>query len=354
MLSWFVFLLCLPALAATETKLEIKEGQPFPDLVFDGLMHEDDYRKIGLERTEGAVAISEIDTNFLIIEFFNKSCVPCQRQVREMEAYYKMISTEASTPKLRVLAVAVGNKAKYLGRYRKKRGLSYPIATDPEFEQWKRMGEPGKTPFIVFLRKDPNGWVLHGMHFGIHNKDELEKLGENLLSGSPPPVENEGETPDWLARHLEMPLSETQLASMAQALLKKAAGKQLDTETVILGNGMRLFRATDPASGKTFYARPASRPPVCEVCHAVHFMYAFDEMGTVLAYESIHVTKYGNIELNDNENEHLDRQLNGRKLATLDFDPDVDAVTQATMSTALIFDEIRRTREILDELRQLQ
>lgn len=351
-----VCLLCLLgslALAATPTKLDIVVGKPFPDLTFDGLMHPDDYRKLGLDRTEGGLRLSDIESDFLVIEFFNKSCVPCQRQVREVEGYYKKLIDDNQINKLRVLSVAVGNKAKYLERYRKKRGLTYPIATDPEFDQWRRMGEPGKTPFIVFLQKSATGWMLHSFHFGIHNQDELAKLSADLLSGYPPPMEDEGATPDWQARHLEMPLTETELEKLAGGLLTLAARDELPMETLTLADGQRVYRVIDSKTGKAYYARAATRPPVCEVCHAVHFMYAFDQTGTVLAFKPIHVTKYGNVEWNDKESKHMARRLNGRKMATLDFDPEVDAVTQATMSSALIFDEVRRTREILGELGRL-
>ena len=113
-----------------------------------------------------------------------------------------------------------------------------------------------------------------------------------------------------------------------------------------------VYRARIPLSGRRIYARAATRAPVCVVCHAVEFMYVFDETGVILVFEPIQVTKYGNAYWDEDDLAHFTSRLEGRRLTELKFDSEVDTVTSATMTSALIYDEVRRSRALLQELQR--
>lgn len=347
--SWMLLLLCLPA-AAGAAHLDVAVGKPFPDLEFASLLDPQDYAKLGLDRTAGPVRLSDVPGRFLAIEFFNKSCRPCQRQVREMESFYQELLAEGGgTPPVRVLAVAVGNQARYLPAYREKRNLTYPIAADAEFEQWRRLGEPGRTPFIVFLRREPEGWVLNSFHFGIHERESLAEQARGLRD--PRVARGAADVVSPLRdAHEAMPFSADELRTLAGDALGRVAGRELQVEEVDLGKRGVVYQTRLPLSGRRLYARAVTRAPVCEVCHAVHFLFVFDDTGQVLGFEPVHVTKYGNVVWSPEEVETFARHLQGRRLQGLAFDPEVDAVTSATMTSALIYDEVRRTAVLLEEL----
>ena len=65
------------------------------------------------------------------------------------------------------------------------------------------------------------------------------------------------------------------------------------------------------------------------------------------------MAKVDNIEWSDADNQFFHDRLNGRTMESLDFDPTVDAVAQATMSSAIIFDEVRRSVALLEHLRNM-
>ena len=347
LLASLLFLILAGSALAGE--LNISPGKPLPDLEFPSLLLGDDYAKLGLP-IGGEVNISKIPGEYLIIEFFNKSCVPCQRQVREMEKYYQQLIGEGKEERFRILAVAVGNKAKYLPKYRKKRGLTYAIAADPVFEQWRRLGDPGRTPFIVFLRREGAEWILNSYKIGVHTRDELALHSTMMVEGH-----TGGDSRVEVSsgrRHMKMPLTPEEVKALAVKLITKAAGQKVKVESITLKGEGRVFRGRDPKTGRWIYARATTRAPVCEVCHAVHFMYIFDDSGRILAFEPIHVTKLGNVEWNEKDIKHFAGRLRGQKMATLDFNPNVDAVSAATMSSALIFDEIRRTMPLLEKVKE--
>ncbi|MDF1554122.1 MAG: redoxin domain-containing protein [Deferrisomatales bacterium] len=347
---WLLLLLWLPA-TTLAAHLDVVPGQPFPNLEFPSLLDPTDYERLGLDRAEGPVRLTDIPGPYLAIEFFNKSCRPCQSQVREMETYYQgLLAAGAGTPAIRVLAVAVGNQPEYLPKYRLKRGMTYPIAADPEFEQWRRLGEPGRTPFTVFLRREGDGWVLNSYHFGIQGRDRLAENAAAMLAGREAPVDGL-DVPPSADRDEEMPISPEALESLAEVLFERVGGRKLPVEALDMGVHGIVYRTRIPLSGRRLYARAATRAPVCEVCHAVEFMFVFDDVGVVLTFEPIQVTKYGNAFWNEEDLEHFTNRLRGRRIDDLKFDSEVDTVTSATMTSALIYDEVRRTRALLERLR---
>lgn len=339
------YLLSLAGRAAAE-HMVVTPGEPVPDLEFEELLAAQDYHRLGLPHGKGPFRLSQIPGEVLIVEFFNKSCVPCQRQVRHLEAFYQELEAGELAGRVRVLAVAAGNQAKYLYKYRESRGLTYPIAADPQFDQWRRLGDPGRTPFSLFLRKKEGLWTLVNSYFGVQLESEFHAHTRFALSGqSVPPHPRAGETPE--APHFALPLEAAGIQEAAVRLLGRAAGAEVTVQILALEEGISLYRALRRGKPLDLFARLATRGAVCEVCHAVHFLFAFDSKGRVLGFEPVHVTKVGNEEWDPEDNRFFEARLAGRQMAGLHFDPEMDAVSMATMSSALIFDEVRRSADLV-------
>jgi hypothetical protein len=87
----------------------------------------------------------------------------------------------------------------------------------------------------------------------------------------------------------------------------------------------------------------AGRAKVCNVCHDIFFVVVFDDGGTVVGLTPITITKYKNVELDEKDVAFLRSRVVGRRLSPpVVFDPAVDAVSTATMSSSLVFDTLRR------------
>ncbi len=342
--------LCLAVAAPAWARVLVQPGAAFPDLDFPELLSPQDYPNLGLRQTKGAFRLSQVPGDLLVLEFFNKSCVPCQRQVRELEAFYRAVRTGPHKGRVRVLAIAAGNQAKYLPKYVRERGLTYPIAADERFDQWRRLGEPGRTPFTVFLVRQGPQWTLGSYHFGVQWEKEFSDHAQSLLDGKRP-VAPPGVAPVE-SRPLVFPLTTQAVLAKAQALLSRAVGKAVEAAIVSLPGGRQVYQARAGGTLLPVYAVIASRQPVCEICHAVHFLFAFDAQGRVRGFEPIHVTKLNNDEWDPEENRFFESRLAGRPMENLSFDAETDAVTTATMSSALIFDEIRRTVNLLELVRK--
>jgi hypothetical protein len=113
---------------------------------------------------------------------------------------------------------------------------------------------------------------------------------------------------------------------------------------VPLASGETFYRLA--GAGRMLWAYVAGRAKVCNVCHDIFFIVLFDEAGTVVGLEPITITKYQNVEFDERDVAFLRGRVVGRPLARdIVFDPTVDAVSTATMSSALVFDTLRRLGE---------
>lgn len=332
---------------AGETELCVKPGEALPELVFERLLAPEDYETLGLPRRDGPVRLSEVEGDLLVLEFFNKYCLTCWRQAPQLEAFSRFLEPGDLGGRVRILSVGAGNSAAELEGFRREFGLTYPLAPDPAFEQFYALGEPGGTPCTALLLRRGGEWVLADFHVGFYGDVELLARSRVLLKGwSTPAVAG---SPEAAAPGAEA----SEIASEAEvtAFLSRVAGAPVAVQPLALSDGTRLWRAVGEDGRPTgLFARAGSRQPICDLCHPVRFLLAFDDDGVLRGFEALYVTKFGNEPWSREDAAHLERRLSGRMLDELPFHPEVDAVTSATMSSALIFDEARRCSEYLREL----
>jgi len=128
-----------------------------------------------------------------------------------------------------------------------------------------------------------------------------------------------------------------------------ASGQQVaDIEPLTLENRQELYVITiaPQGSGVFLFARIESGITMCDVCHDTHFMYVFDQAGVVVDFMPLEITKYGNIPWSAEDAEKMKKNLVGRSIfEPFVFDPAVDAVTTATMSSSLVYEAMNRARE---------
>ena len=156
------------------------------------------------------------------------------------------------------------------------------------------------------------------------------------------------------AKVLLPPQPETEIAARVKAAFE-TQGKDLQGfRRLRLPSGLWVYTATVTRDGRSqpLFAEVVSRSAICDVCHDVHFFYLFDERGTVLDLKALQLTKYGNKEWTSQELTGFLKHVKGGSLKdSWNFDPQVDAVTSATMTSAIIFDSLDQGRHLLKELR---
>jgi len=102
---------------------------------------------------------------------------------------------------------------------------------------------------------------------------------------------------------------------------------------------------------KQLFAKVVGRPPVCDICHDIHFIYIFDEEGKVINLIPLHLPKHANRPWDEDDIEKMKSRIIGRSLLeAFQFDRDVDAVSGATITSVIIFDSLNKGKSIYSDL----
>jgi hypothetical protein len=192
----------------------------------------------------------------------------------------------------------------------------------------KSIFEVAENPLVCLVNK--SGRI-------VYRADSLTRArAEELLKGKVP--------------QLKPNLTEKELLEQMQHSMQKAnntvervALKELENgETVYLGF------TKEPGDEALLIGRVVSKYSICDICHDIHFYFIFDQNGHLVSFNPIHITKYGNVVWDENDVEKIQSSTAGKDLfKDIPFDPFVDAVTQATMSSYLIYEGFNETKTVL-------
>jgi len=215
----------------------------------------------------------------------------------------------------------------------------------------------GPTPFSIYVLRDAPGevGVVAGTHLGEDpDMDSLFDYFTYLLTADSAEFKDLAPEQSAVATRLVPPQSEADVAAKAENAFAELGSELKDFRRLELPSGRWVYSASLVRNGERqpVFAEVTSRSAICDVCHNVHFIYLFDRQGLVLAFVPLHLTKYGNVEWNDAEITFFTRHVVGRPLAgSWNFDPAADAVSSATMTSAIIFNSLDAGRQLLEELR---
>lgn len=318
-------------------------GAAIPDLSTDPLAESESYAKLGLSQTSGPVRLTDIKGEILILELFNRFCMSCLKQTAELEKFNQELQKLGLSDKIKILGIGIGNTGPDLVAFKKVVPYSYAVAPDQRFNFYYDIGDLDSAPTTLFLRRKGDKWVLADGHAGIHGAVEMLVRSRVLMEykeGAMPPI-------DFSGKKKETALGEAEKIQYAKAVIARAGGVEGEVAK-LEGGQMDIFRARDKEGRPTgLFAVVASRLPVCDLCHQSVFAIAMDASGAVKAFLPIYLTKFGNEAWTDEDNVFIGGRLAGRSGEALIFNGEVDAVTSATISSSLIFDEARRASLII-------
>ncbi len=322
--------------------LNLVLGSTLPKMEIAGLIASGDYAKLGLAAKEGPVELDTIgdEGDLLMLEFFNQYCLSCRRQAPEMQKFMESLGGTDLEGKVHILAIGIGTRDKRLLNFREELGVTYPIAADPHFDIYYSLGDPDGTPLSIFMRKEAGEWRVADAHLGPQG--ELELLARSRVL-----IENRQGELEGFAQPISKPgksdyLTVAQRIDFAAKVLARASGAKV-TARLTDAKEREIYEALDEKGKSTgLYAIISSREPICDMCHSILFALAFDKEGRVQAFYPIYVTKFGNEVWNEDDVTYMVTRLVNRGGVDLEFNSEVDAVSSATMSSILIFDEARR------------
>ncbi len=350
-----VLLVTLLAGPATAAPL-LQMGDPFPEVLMPSPADSAARQYLGLPAAT-TFTLSEVPGEVVLVEILNVLCPHCQRQTKPYNELYRRLQMDPATRcRVRMLGVAVGNTPEQIDDFVTVYGVLFPVVPDTRFHMHRATGG-SRTPFSIYVRQGPAGkaGVVAGTQLGEDPAvDDLFAYLKDVAGMAPADFSRfaGSEAPEQVKVAPILPPAELQ-ERVRQVLA--ARGPLAGLERVELPGDRQVYTALagPPGQQERFFAEVVSRASICDVCHDVHFIYAFDTRGKVGDFAPLHLTKYGNVEWNDAEVEKMRRRVVGQYLrAPRPFDPQLDAVTRATMTSAIIFDQLARGEELMDQLQQ--
>ena len=333
-------------------------GDLFPPHEFSTLLSAEDQTYLGLSEGE-SFNLADVQADLIVLELLNIYCTSCQMQAPIYNDVFRAIDKDPTMrQRVKWLAVGVGNNPREVKAFRKMKEIPFPIVPDAHFDLYDAIGGPGgiRTPFTLLVRRDQEGRaIVIDSHMGL--RQETEEIVEGIKAALQYDLAyvkmREGERLVLPAgKKLEPPLSDDDLLRKVKEGMTIPGGvvEELrritpDAEFLYMG---RVRLAT---GDKQLFAKVVSRPPVCDICHDIHFIYVFDDDGMIVNFIPIHLTKYGNRKWSEKDTQTMKDRLIGRSILTpFHFDREVDAVSRATITSVVIFYSLGRGREIYDQL----
>ncbi|MBI4774680.1 MAG: TlpA family protein disulfide reductase [Deltaproteobacteria bacterium] len=343
--------------ARAQEKPLIQAGDTFPEVTMPAPRAAGDKAYLGLG-TAPDFTLNQVSADVILVELLSVYCYSCQKQAPIFNKLYELIEGDPKARgRIKLLGIAVGSEDLEIDEFRREYKVTFPIIQDPEFEIYHELGGT-RTPFSMFVRKGPSSKeiLVASTHMGFDM--EYKKLLEQLVRLADTDISSlsaQLKKPEAAAEKVEPVLAGPELEAKVAALMEEALGRQVQPEKLGLESGRTVYTATsgEGKEARRMFAEVVAREVPCDMCHAVHFIYVFDPSGKVILFQALQLTKHGNEPMTADEVAKLRRHVVGSAMnGRLHFDVKVDAVAQATITSAVVYDSLSNGPALLEELKQ--
>jgi len=353
----FLLLLTTGLFPAAGPAAELRYGTPFPETSLSLPDSTPQKNYLGIDNP-AHFTLSQVGGDIVLVEFLNVHCPHCQMQAPSYNELFKLIeASQAGKGRVKMLGIAVGNLPQEVETFRTAQQVQFPVVADPDFTIWRSIdGEA--TPYTVYVRQTKSGQagIVAGSHLGLNTHyeallAELLKLADTSPDTMLAAAVQATEKQDLIAKHF----SQDELEYRVRNAFVATGGGIRDFAKLTLRSGRQVY-AAQMQSGENqrmLFAEVVSRHSVCDICHDVLFIYIFDLQGQVYGFESLQLTKYGNVNWTSQEIATMRDKLLGKSLLQKHrYNPKVDAISSATITSAIIFDSLNQGKALLEELHE--
>jgi thiol-disulfide isomerase/thioredoxin len=353
-----------PGWAKEKTKV-VTAGDFFPEFAFPMTLTSAEIEYLGLPTKflglmkGDTFSLKDVKADLIIVEYMNKYCFSCQLQAPVLNQVYEMVGKDPQLRgRVRFLSIAAGNNQTEANSFKAEKGVPFPIIPDSKFLAYEAIGDPGATPFTLMVRKTDSGLLIARAKVGLTREAErfMKEINESLRADWDVLVKQQKDlsVQESKARKLLLRYNEDELLKKAKESMLGPKWRVLKVVKLNLPDDEDIYVGEIQTGNQKSYlfAKLASRAPTCDICHATHFLFTFDEKGMIVSFLPLQVTKLDNLSWDSKEIEKMKGRLVGRSiLQPTDFDPQIDSISSATMTAALIVDSVNKAKSLYDGLK---
>lgn len=363
--SWFEILIVLSIVffctsaESQSVKPLLKAGDPFLPVEIKANLTTAQKEYLGVRKAK-KFRLSDIQASVIVVEYFNKYCPHCQRQAPIMNDLYQAIQQDpALKSKVKMIGIGSGNNAKQVELFKQEKNIPFPLIPDDQFTLHDEVGRP-KTPFIILFKKTGDGkGIVSATFLGIVlTKDKMLEDIRTLVTSDVLVLDEAKEPTDASEKTADSPqLSDEEFQKIVVDRLVGAGEKVIQFERVLaLDEAFDIvYKAhiRQSAGERIYFIRKVYRNTVCGNCHDAHFWYYFDARGKIINFYSIYLTKAYNKQWSESELNAFNKRIIGRSIQEkFIFNPRIDAVTAATITSSLIYDTLGETKNLFARLKK--
>jgi len=253
---------------------------------------------------------------------------------------------------VKIIGIAVGNNKDDVAFGQTK--YDFPIMPDDKYGFHQLIGQP-PTPFFIFARPYGNGrlLVLDSYLGRLEDTDKLFAMvnAAFTMSTSKSTVALNKKQDYKVQEELVIPITENELMKkVSQSLAVK--GEQPDKIIKIdLKELGKIYAGVPVGSKRRIFARVVARKIPCVDCHDVFYIYSFDDTGKFIQFIPISISKLDNEKWDEKDVNKMQNNFKGKSLLKeRHFNPKVDAISSATISSKLIYNSMGETELVIRKL----
>jgi hypothetical protein len=348
--------LITPDVVSSE-KPTIKKGDYFPELSLNAPVESTRVSYLGIDEGQ-SFTIRDIKADIILVEIMNINCSSCQKQAPVNNKLFSLIeSTTATKGRIKMLAIAVGCLDVHIKQFVEHFNTPYPVIQDPKFVVYDAIGR-SSIPLAMLIRRDPKTGksIVAWTHSGFDSDYEgMFNEIKNLMNTDLAIIKEEGKTIQPKVVEVKPILSDRELQEKIEKVFAMEGSRISNLKTISLKSGRTIYMSMiqQDMKKKNIFAVMVSRPNPCDVCHDVHFIYVFEGSGKILQLIPLQPTKYGNEPWDNKDIEKMQKRVVGRYIQMpFDFDPKIDAVTSATITSSIIFKSLEEEQAVFRELKE--
>jgi hypothetical protein len=334
----------------------IKAGDSFPETPLPIPPDPRSQKYLGVSG-ENNFTLKAVGADLIVVEILSVHCPSCQRQSKAYNKLYDLIEQDPQTrDRIKMIGIAAGNSWAEVTHFIAQYNVRFPIIPDPQYHFYNAIGET-RAPFTIYVRQQPGmpAAIVAKTHFGL-NLQYMEVFDElkQILTLDVASIQNANSKKVAVQPIVKPVITKAELEARIKKLFADFGNPIGPIKKVMLKSARNVYTGLVDHNGARLrlFAEAVSRPPVCIDCHDVHFIYAFDPAGRVIGFEPIQLTKYGNEPWDPDDVSKMRSRIIGRTLSeSITFQPDVDAVSSATITSGIIFNSLSSGRRLLDELK---
>jgi hypothetical protein len=335
-----------------------RSGDLFPPHTFPPPTSRQDLNYFGLSE-EKPFTLGDIQADLVVLELINIYCTSCQEQGPTYNEVFDLVKRDPIIKgKVKWMGVGVGNNETEVEFFRKKEGIPFPVLPDLHFDLYQAIGGPGgiRTPLTLLIRKDEKGrGIVVASHTGFRGSkrellDEIKAALQYDLAYLR--IEKGKRMVLPVTAKLKPPIADEELLKKIKEGMALSGGvvgeiRKIPPEEQYLYMG----RVKVNGQKKSYFAKAVSWPPLCDICHDIHFIYVFDEEAKIANFIPVHLPKGYNKVWDERDIEAMKNRLIGRSLLKpFEFNHHVDAVSGATITSATIFHRLNEGKEAYTRL----